>query len=777
MNRSKTAAVIITAITLSLGGMTLAQQAPGEPDTAAPDMASRWPMRTSAGDSDVTIFQPQLDDFQGDKLTARAAVSVSKAGQQEPVFGAVWLESRVATDRVARTVQIIEVNVTRTRFPGLDGPTEQSVAAAVRQALLSRPVTLSLDQLLAMVETVQKQQAAAAALQTSPPQVIFREHPTVKVQYDGPPRMLATPGSPLLPVANTPFFIVLDPAVKTYYLKGAGRWFSAPDPLGPFQAAAQVPADVAGLADASDYKDPQQPLSNSQAAALEIMTATEPTELIWTDGPPQMGTIPGTDLLYVTNTDSDMFLLIDTQQIYLLLSGRWFVAPGRQGPWTFVPPDRLPDDFRRIPPNSDKGDVLAHVAGTQAANDAVADSYIPQTATVDRHQFDQPAITYDGEPQFQPVEQTSCSYAVNCDNPVVLVSGRYYCCYNAVWYESAVARGPWGVCAVVPAPIYQLPPSCPIYGCRFVYVYGYTPDVVYCGYTPGYVGCYPFDGVVVYGTGYYYRPWWGRAVYYPRPWTFGFAAHYNSYVGHWGFSFALASGGAGRWIGEGPRSWGRRGDWFGYGGYRPVVVHNDVHVDIFRTQYQARVREGRPQQVRTDQYSRNLYDRRNDVRLNTPRGVEPLRARPGPAAAQPPVRNDVFADRSGNVYRRTVDGWQTQNKGKWESSGPPARVESNSPRGGGARSAEPPLVERRTPPAPERRAAPAPANTGGREAPGRTAAAPNRELDRDYRARVAGQERFHNYERPSAPPPERPAAPPPRPSAPPERSSGQGRSR
>jgi len=143
MNRSKTAAVIITAITLSLGGMTLAQQAPGEPDTAAPDMASRWPMRTSAGDSDVTIFQPQLDDFQGDKLTARAAVSVSKAGQQEPVFGAVWLESRVATDRVARTVQIIEVNVTRTRFPGLDGPTEQSVAAAVRQALLSRPVTRS----------------------------------------------------------------------------------------------------------------------------------------------------------------------------------------------------------------------------------------------------------------------------------------------------------------------------------------------------------------------------------------------------------------------------------------------------------------------------------------------------------------------------------------------------------------------------------------------------------------------------------------------------------
>ena len=52
----------------------------------------------------VTIFQPQMEDFQENQLTARAAVAVTPANQQEPVFGAIWLQSRVETDRSARTV-------------------------------------------------------------------------------------------------------------------------------------------------------------------------------------------------------------------------------------------------------------------------------------------------------------------------------------------------------------------------------------------------------------------------------------------------------------------------------------------------------------------------------------------------------------------------------------------------------------------------------------------------------------------------------------------------
>jgi hypothetical protein len=61
-------------------------------------------------------------------------------------------------------------------------------------------------------------------------------------------------------------------------------------------------------------------------------------------------------------------------------------------------------------------------------------------------------------------------------------------------------------------------------------IYDSTTDVVYVGYTPGYMGCYVHGPTVVYGTGYYYSPWYGP-YYYPRPATFSFSMHYNPWTG------------------------------------------------------------------------------------------------------------------------------------------------------------------------------------------------------------------------------------------------------
>jgi len=821
-------------------------EATGAPSTDQAPASSRWPMHIPTSDGEIVIFQPQLEDFQGDTLKGRAAVSVTSSRQQEPMYGAVWLESRVATDRAARTVQILQVNVTRTHFPNADQATSDSIASAIRDALNARPATLSLDQLLAMLETVQKQQQFAADLQNAPPRIVFKDHPTVKIQYDGAPKLEQVPNSNLLRVVNTPFFVCLEGPTKTYFLKGAGRWFSAPEALGPFHEVNQVPSAVTQLADASGYKDPQQPLSDAQASRLEIVTATEPTELIWTDGEPQMASVPNTDLLYVTNTDADLFMTIENQQLWVLLSGRWYTAPNRSGPWAFVAPDQLPADFARIPPGSDKGDVLAHVSGTQAARDAVADTEIPQTATVDRANYEQPPVEYDGEPQFQPVPDAECSYAVNTPQSVVLVRDRYYCCYNAVWYTCPQPRGRWEICTVVPTEVYRLPPSCPIYSVRFCYIYGYTPAVVYAGYTPGYVGCYTYRNVVVYGTGYHYTPWY-RTVYYPRPYTFGFAAHYNSYVDHWGFSFALAGGGASTWIGHEPDRWVRHDPWFGYGGYRPVIVHNDVRVNVFRREYIERVAphpNDRPE--RHDVYQRNVYDRRNDVHWESPRPAEHVvtnrpapTARPAPTpkpvaredhhnpappATTPPrqetprrtdLYNNVFTDRNGDIYRKTVDGWESRDpQGRWQPrtvnqhpteqhpvpiAAQPKPEPRQEPRPEAHQAAPPhptaPSVARpsnerpeehpATPPAAHEHATATPSPHAEEHASPKPAEPKSdvRELNRDYRARVVGEDRLRNYEhdpaaphaapRPEAPPTHE--APPPRqpaPSPPPPRREG-----
>ena len=63
--------------------------------------------------------------------------------------------------------------------------------------------------------------------------------------------------------------------------------------------------------------------------------------------------------------------------------------------------------------------------------------------------------------------------------------------------------GPWTVATSVPAVIYSIPPSSPMHYVTYVQVYGATPDDVYTGYTPGYLGTVVCpEHVIVYGTGW-----------------------------------------------------------------------------------------------------------------------------------------------------------------------------------------------------------------------------------------------------------------------------------
>ncbi len=724
---------------------TSAQTPPPDPN------AGRWPMHLDTPSGQITIYQPQLTNFDGDKLSARAAVSVIPPGQQDPVFGALWMESRVSTDRVARTVQILDVTVTKVRFPDATGPTEQSLTDALRSTLPQEPMTMSLDQLLSMLEVVQKEKQATNEISNDVPQIIFRDHASVLVRFDGDPRLEQVPNSNLLHAVNTPFFVALDPQSKTYFLKGGGQWFSAPQALGPYQNVANsndVPPSLGQLADSLGYKDPEQALSPAQAAGIEIVTTTAPAELIWTDGPEQMSTLDNTDLLYVANTDCDIFLQIDTQTIYILVSGRWFSAPHRTGPWTFVPPDKLPDDFQRISPDSPKGDVLAHVANTQQAKDAVADTFVPQTAAINKQSFEQPDVEYDGDPQFQPVENTTFSYCVNTPDSVLLVDNQYYCCHAAVWYRCGNPHGPWLLCDHVPEVIYTIPPSCPDYSCRYCYVYDSTPDILYCGYLPGYVGCYHYDGVVVYGTGYYYHPWYGH-YYYPRPFTYGFDAHYDPYENHWGFSIGLAFGGGDAWVGFRDDQRPRHDDWFGHGGYRPAIIRDDRNVNIYRTNiYNTTIINNNRTNIHNAQY--NVYDRRKDVRYDVNARPE-LRTpgRPGPGGdvhnsvivddhagggRAVDTRDNVYTDSKGDVYRKTLDGWEKRENNKWTSD---SSAHEDHP-AEAAHGSNGPKVEE------DHHAAGNPAGEPHESvhAPAKAPAESDRsDLDRDFRARVEGEER------------------------------------
>ena len=144
----------------------------------------------------------------------------------------------------------------------------------------------------------------------------------------------------------------------------------------------------------------------------------------------------------MSNTPSRLFVEIKTQQRFILISGRWYTAKSVTGPWAFISSDKLPEDFKNIPPGSECDDVLASVAGTVPAKEAVFDAQIPQMAEVDRTQ-EASQVEYDGDPQFEPIESTGMDYAVNASASVIRVYGRYYYCDRGIWFEGASPFGPW----------------------------------------------------------------------------------------------------------------------------------------------------------------------------------------------------------------------------------------------------------------------------------------------------------------------------------------------
>src|SRR3984885_12526360 len=208
------------------------------------------------------------------------------------------------------------------------------------------------------------------------------------------------------------------------------------------------------------------------------------------------------------------------------------------GPWQYVNGKDLPSDFAKIPQGDPKANVLASVPGTPASQEAYIENQVPETATINRQQASL-TVTYDGNPQFQPIPGTHLQNAVNSATPVLeIASDHYMAVQDGVWFTSTSPLGPWVVATDVPPEVYSIPPSSPVHNVTYVRTYGYTPDVVYTGYTPGYYGTVVEpDDCVAYGTGWYYPPYIGSA-WYGWPGTYGLGVGFGwTLGGGWGFGF------------------------------------------------------------------------------------------------------------------------------------------------------------------------------------------------------------------------------------------------
>jgi hypothetical protein len=526
-----------------------------DPTSAAVGAESRWPLTIHGGsNTTLTLYQPQLDSWDGYKTSARIAVraEIGPSTPPQAQFGVLTVTARTLTDKGRRTVRMDQVQLVKVDFPSASAAQIKSWSEAVSADFASRERTVSLDRMEAMMAIVRAQQPAQhAALRNQAPQIIFSPVAAILISVDGQPALKPVAGTDLSRVINTRPLLLRDKQGQ-YSLKIFDGWMGAPALTGPWTVLASHAAELdtvfkqaasAHQIDAlTGQGAPDQPGPKLAQGAPAIYVATEPTELIVTDGAPQYAVIAGTRLLYVTNTTGNVFKDTTDNQTYVLVTGRWFRGPSEAGPWTYIAANALPADFRNIPDDSPKENVKAAVAGTEQSREAAIAATIPQVAAVEVQGTTLPAPKFDGAPAFRPIEGTPLAYAVNSPTPIIRVSGTsYFAVANAVWFASGTPSGPWTVTSSVPAVIYSIPASSPLFYVTFVRVYDATPTTVYVGYTPGYQGTMvdPVTGVAVYGTGYVYDPWVGE-YWYGTPVTYGYAADvtYTPWTG-WAVAFGV----------------------------------------------------------------------------------------------------------------------------------------------------------------------------------------------------------------------------------------------
>jgi hypothetical protein len=688
-------------------------QSASTPPTAAPKAAARttggaavrdpgWPRAyTTTSGGRVQIYQPQIASWEGQRhLVAYVAVAHQGRGADSPVLGTIRVEAETTVALEERLVSFAALTITETNFASLGREQTREIIRDIERAMPEFDRVISLDRVLASVDKSQIRAKNVEDVKADPPAIFFSTQPAILVGFDGDPIWSPIPGNDLKFAVNTNWDVFQHNSSKTLFLRNESGWLKADTIAGRWAPADVLPSSFAKLPSDDNWKDVKASLPGRKIAAGDVpavFVSTRPAELIVLRGGANYLPVPGTrDLQWVNNTDSDLFRLGRTGSVYYLVAGRWFSAPDFNGPWTFATPT-LPADFRNIPVEHPRSRVLASVPGTSQAAEAVVLAQIPQTARVNRANLQAPEVKYQGEPQFQSIERTSLHRAVNTDKDIIRVGDFYYMCFQGIWFVSTRPTGPWAVAAEVPAQIYLIPASSPVYHVTYVTVVETESNWVTFATAAGYSGLTIAWGSAVWGTGWYYPPyvWYGGyyPIYYPFYPTYGYSAWYNAATGAYTRG-AVAYGPYGG-VGAGARYNPTTGTyargavaWGPYGARGAAEAYNPRTGTYAQTRQGAGVYGswGSTYVQRGDDWARTARAT-NKVTGNTARvtrtddGAMVNRSGPGGSGFVAAGEDGVYAGRDGNVYRRAEDGgWQKYENGGWGETQHPGETAAGNAR-------------------------------------------------------------------------------------------------
>ena len=664
-----------------------------------------WPRLFAAGGKRLTVYQPQIDSWPDyAEIHFRCAIGVLDKGAKEERFGVLEVAARTTVNESTREV-VAQPLDRQVRFANLPAGEEQRLRAIVDELLPRRQTTIvSLDRVLAYLEPGQQPVQPPVPVNLQPPKIFFSSRPAILLMFLGQPEFkpVSAGRSDLMFAVNANWDVLSDTAGQRCYLLDGSTWLTAADPVrGPWVVARTLPAVLKTLPTDANWAEVRKniPARPQPGAPPVVFTATEPAELILTDGEPRYTAIPGTALMQVVNTDSPLFLHSSEQRHYFLVAGRWFRAPGLDGPWTPASND-LPADFARIPDDSPAAQVKTAVPGTQQARDAVLLASVPTTTSVTPTKVTE-TITYAGPPEYVVIEGTTVRYAVNTPSQVFLVDNNYYWCSKGSWLVSASPTGPWTYAAVVPAAIYAIPPSHPSYNVTYVRVQNATPTTIVYTQTSGYSGEYvAATGVVMFGMGMVA----GALIadhhhdyYYPAPYySYGRGAVYHhgygGYVSHYAAGGTVARtrvaygpyGGAGRSAAYNPRTGTYARSGYAYGpagaaGYRQAY---NPRTGAYAERGRVETATGSAGRFYAERGGHSVqggsrsgaYGSAAGVRGSSGAGAAGWDTARGQGGVARDRSGNVYAGRNGNVYKKDTSGsWSQRSGNSWQPAPQPSR--------------------------------------------------------------------------------------------------------
>jgi hypothetical protein len=648
-----------------------------------------WPrVYNLASGGSILVYQPQISNWDAQKhMVAFSAVSYRAPGAEKPVLGTFRLESETEVSVADRLVKLQKIKIAEANFQTLTKEQVREISAAFEKAIPDTEMVIGLDRILANLDKSQIIPKNKEGVKADPPTIFFSKTPAVLMNLDGEPIWSPIKDNDLKYAVNTNWDLFQHTPSSTYYLRNETSWLQAKDVKGPWSAAGKLPDSFNKLPADENFKDVKAAVPPKAAASPvpKVFVAMQPSELILLTGEPKYAQVPGTALFWVSNTDSDVFRMGKTGLVYYLVAGRWFSAQDFAGPWTFATPS-LPDDFKKIPIEHGRSRVLASVPGTDQAAEAVLLASIPQTARVNKKELKAPELAYQGDPQFQPIEQTSVQRAVNTDKDVFKVGDSYYMCYQGVWFVGKTANGPWEVANSVPQQIYEIPVSSPANHVTYVTVEDddSSDEWVTFAAAAGYTGMMVAWGCTVWGSGWYYPPYYGYGGFYPYYYpyfpTYGYSAWYNPWTGAYGRSARVYGpyGGAGIGARYNPRTgtyargaaaygpYGARGVAQAYNPRTGTYAATRQGSNVYGSWGSTAIQRG-DDWAKTNRYTNNRTGsttrtiRTDEGNAITRKGSEGGRVAAGSGG-------DVYAGKDGNVYRRDNGTWQKYENGGWQNT-------------------------------------------------------------------------------------------------------------